>query len=151
MHTSIRKIKLGDEARWRKLWDGYTRFYEREPSEETTQHLWTRLFDPQVPVHGIVAVTKEDTVLGFANYLIHENTRFINPVCYLQDLFVDPETRGAGVGRNLINWLVTESASKKWERLYWHTKENNYPARKLYDTFSPQSGFLLYSVQPKSK
>ena len=51
----VRKIEARDEARWRTLWDGYTRFYEREPNEALTRSTWSRLMDPASPVHGIVA------------------------------------------------------------------------------------------------
>lgn len=68
------------------------------------------------------------------------------PQCYLSDLYVDPEARAGGVGRLLINWLVAESKARGWSRLYWHTKENNYRARGLYDQFTPHSGFLRYVI-----
>jgi len=146
MKTEIRKIELKDEHQWRELWDGYTRFYEREPSEEITRHLWNRIMDPNFPVHGIVAVNKDNSVVGMANYIIHENTSLMTPVCYLQDLYVNPKIRGGGVGRTLIDWLVSEMKVQKWSRLYWNTKENNYRARGLYDKYVPQSGFLKYSI-----
>ena len=38
MTVTIRAFEARDEARWRELWDGYTRFYEREPSEAVTRH-----------------------------------------------------------------------------------------------------------------
>jgi len=81
-----------------------------------------------------------------ANYIIHEATSTPTPVCYLQDLFVDPDRRASGVGRLLIDWLVAEMNSQGWSRLYWHTKENNYRARGLYDKYTPHSGFLRYAV-----
>jgi ribosomal protein S18 acetylase RimI-like enzyme len=67
-------------------------------------------------------------------------------VCYLQDLFVDPNTRGVGAGRVLIDWLVKKMAAEGWSRLYWHTKENNYRARGLYDKYGPHSGFVRYVI-----
>ena len=45
MTVTIRRIEARDEARWRELWDGYTRFYEREPSEPMTRHAWSRILD----------------------------------------------------------------------------------------------------------
>lgn len=150
MATRIRKIDARDHARWRELWDGYCRFYEREPSPEITQHTWARIMDPGSPVHGIVAERGGD-VIGIANYLIHENTSTLTPVCYLQDLYVDPELRAGGVGRQLIDWLLAESKARGWSRLYWNTRENNYRARGLYDKYTPHSGFLRYVINIPSK
>jgi GNAT superfamily N-acetyltransferase len=146
MTVSIRKIEAGDQARWRELWDGYTRFYEREPSEPITRHTWARIMDPASPVHAIVAARADTKVIGIANYIIHENTWTLTPICYLQDLFVDPAERAVGVGKQLIDWLLAESKRQGWSRLYWNTKENNYRARGLYDKYTPHSGFLRYVV-----
>jgi len=81
-----------------------------------------------------------------ANYIIHENTWTLTPVCYLEDLFVNPKKRAVGVGEALIDWLVVEMNRRKWSRLYWNTKENNYRARGLYDKYTPHSGFLRYVI-----
>lgn len=143
---TIRKIEERDEGRWRELWDGYCRFYERDLSEAVTRHTWTRIMDAGSPVHAIVAERERAGVIGMAHYVIHENTWMLTPVCYLEDLFVDPSQRAGGVGRQLIDWLVAEMKTQSWSRLYWHTRENNYRARGLYDKFTPHSGFVRYVV-----
>ena len=142
MAATIRRIEPRDEARWRVLWEGYCRFYERDLSGLVTDYTWKRIMDKAAPVHAIVAEREGDGVIGIANYVIHENTWALTPVCYLEDLFVDPEKRAAGVGRQLIDWLVAEMKAQNWSRLYWNTKEDNYRARGLYDQYTPHSGFL---------
>jgi len=97
-------------------------------------------------VHAIVAEHKTHGVIGIANYLVHEHTLGLTPACYLGDLFVDPKQRAAGVGKQLIDWLVDEMKRKGWCRLYWHTRLNNYRARGLYDKFTPHSDFVRYTV-----
>jgi GNAT superfamily N-acetyltransferase len=147
--VAIRRIEARDEWRWRELFAQYTRFYEREPDETITRHVWSRIMDPATPVHAIVAEDGSAGVVGIANYLLHESTGSLAPVCYLQDLFVDPAVRGGGVGKALIDWLVAETAAQGWSRLYWSTRENNYRARALYDKYTPHSGFLRYVLLPK--
>jgi GNAT superfamily N-acetyltransferase len=146
METTIRRIEARDEQRWRELWDAYTRFYEREPVEAITRHTWSRILEPSSPLHAIVAEREGDGVIGMANYILHENTATLSPVCYLQDLYVDPAKRAAGTGRQMIDWLVAEMKAQGWSRLYWNTRENNYRARGLYDKFTPHSGFLRYVI-----
>jgi GNAT superfamily N-acetyltransferase len=146
MSVTIRKIQPNDERRWRELWDAYTRFYEREPCEAITRHTWSRILDPAFPVYAIVAQAEDGEVIGIANYVIHENTSTLTPVCYLDDLFVDPTRRGTGVGKQLIDWLLPETMARGWSRLYWHTRENNYRARGLYDKYGPHSGFVRYVI-----
>jgi GNAT superfamily N-acetyltransferase len=146
MTVSIRRIEARDEARWRALWEGYCRFYEHELIEAVTRHTWTRIMDPAAPVHAIVAERAGEGVIGMANYLIHENTWTLTPVCYLEDLFVDPDRRATGVGKALIDWLVAQMKQQHWSRLYWNTRENNYRARGLYDKYMPHSGFVRYVI-----
>ncbi|MDB5809052.1 MAG: acetyltransferase [Betaproteobacteria bacterium] len=146
MTATIRRMEPRDEARWRELWDGYCNFYEREPAPKVADHTWKRMMDSASPVYGIVAEREGDGVIGICNYIIHENTATLTPICYLQDLFVDPKLRAGGVGKQLIDWLVAEMKTRGWSRLYWNTKENNYRARGLYDKYTPHSGFLRYVV-----
>lgn len=144
--TIIRKIEPRDEARWRVLWEGYCRFYQRELSEPITHYTWQRIVDAGSPVHAIVAQDAGGQVIGICNYILHDNTWSLTPVCYLEDLFVDPEQRAGGVGKQLIDWLIAEMKAHGWSRIYWNTKENNYRARGLYDQYTPHSGFLRYVV-----
>lgn len=149
---TIRPIEPRDEPRWRELWDGYTRFYRREPDEELTRHTLARILDPRSPVDAIVAVRSADgVVVGIANYILHENTATLAPVCYLQDLYVDPAERAGGIGKALIDRLVAAMAERGWARLYWNTAETNYRARGLYDKYTPHSGFLRYVVTAAAK
>jgi GNAT superfamily N-acetyltransferase len=145
----IRRAAASDEKRWRELFDGYCLFYRRTPSEPLTRHTWARIMDDRSPVHSIVAEDAQDGVIGIANYLLHEHTLGLTPACYLADLFVDPGHRAAGVGAQLIDWLVAETKREGWSRLYWHTRLNNYRARGLYDKYTPHSDFVRYTVYPE--
>jgi GNAT superfamily N-acetyltransferase len=146
MTVTIRRIEPGDQKSWRELWGGYCRFYERELSEPKTRHTWERIMDAAAPVHAIVAEDASGRIIGMANYILHENTWELSPVCFLQDLFVDPGERAVGVGKQLIDWLVAECKAQGWPWLYWNTRENNYRARGLYDKYTPHSGFLRYVI-----
>lgn len=146
MHLRIRPIEARDHAAWEPLWDGYIRFYEREPRADITRHLWARMMDAASPVHGIVADDAAQGVIGLAHYIVHENTSQLKPVCYLQDLFVNPAIRAQGAGQRLIDWLVEKAKAEGWPRLYWNTKENNYRARGLYDKYAPRDEFVRYTL-----
>ena len=147
--VSIRPIEARDEAIWRELWAGYCRFYEVELSQAVSDHTWRRLCAPASPVAAIVAESSDTGVIGICNYILHENTWEIAPVCYLEDLFVKPGERAAGVGRAMIDWLVARMQSEGWSRVYWNTKENNYRARSLYDKYTPRDPFVRYVVKRK--
>src|SRR5450755_1262960 len=127
----VRRAERRDEKRWRELFDGYCVFYKRTLSEPLTRHTWARIMDDASPIHALVAEDQKGRVIGIANYVIHEHTLGVTPVCYLGDLFVDPAQRATGVGEKLIAWLVAEMKREGWSRFYWHTRLNNYRARGL--------------------
>jgi GNAT superfamily N-acetyltransferase len=143
----IRPIEARDEAAWRRLWAGYCAFYEVDLSPAVTDRTWARIGDPASTIHAIVAEHPLHGVIGIANYIIHENTWETDPVCYLEDLFVEPTLRAGGVGEKLIDWLKSSMLAQGWSRLYWLTKENNYRARGLYDKFTPRDPFVRYTVK----
>lgn len=144
MKRKIRFVEPKDETRWRELWLGYCEFYKMNLPEENILYLWKRINDQNSPVFAICAVDEKDNILGIAHYVLHESTSQLRPICCLQDLFVAQTNRKEGVGYELIEWLINEMKVKGWGRVYWHTRENNYKARALYDKFTSQNDFLRY-------
>lgn len=145
----VRKLEAKDEADWRALWEGYIAFYGAHVSPEITASTFARLLDASSGMIGRVAML-DGRVVGFTTSVVHAATWSIEPVCYLEDLFVDPRTRRRGVGRALIDDLIELGRAKGCSRLYWHTQSHNAEARRLYDTFATADGFVRYRV-PLSK
>jgi len=139
----IRPAAAKDEARWRKLWAGYIKFYRASVSEEVTANTWRAILDPKSNIEALVA-EKDGEVIGICNYLYHDSTWSLQPICYLQDLFVDPDARGGGAAKELILACEAKAKEKGAFRLYWQTQEYNGAARSLYDTITPRSSFIVY-------
>lgn len=144
----IRSALPADEPAWRKLWAGYCEFYNAQLPDEVTQRTWTRILDPDSAVMCIVAEV-DGQVYGFANCVVHENTWETQPVCYLEDLFVEPSARGRGLGTALIEWLRNSMRAEGWARLYWMTRADNVQARTLYDRFTQADGFVRYQIRQR--
>jgi GNAT superfamily N-acetyltransferase len=139
----IRKAEAHDEPRWRALWAAYVDFYRAAVSEAVTAETWRRILDPARPIHALVA-ERDGEVIGICNYVFHESTWDTRPICYLQDLFVDPARRGGGAAKALILACEAEAQKAGAFRVYWQTQEYNAPARSLYDTIVPRSSFIVY-------
>ena len=140
----IRDPSKTDEAAWRRLWSGYNAFYEASVPEQVTDHTWQRILDTGSPIVARLADDHGD-VIGFSICVLHEGTWATSPVCYLEDLFVDPDCRGRGAGRLLIRDVVHRARAQGWSRLYWHTRADN-PARRLYDEFAKADDFVRYRL-----
>lgn len=145
---TIRSTLPSDEADWRRMWRGYCDFYRVELAEEVTNRTWKRILDPDSAVTCVLAEV-DGKVYGFANCVVHENTWESQPVCYLEDLYVEPSARGHGIGRALIEWLRNSMRAEGWARLYWHTREDNEDARRLYDRFAEADEFVRYVIRQK--
>jgi GNAT superfamily N-acetyltransferase len=142
--VTIRDPLPTDERAWRHLWDNYNAFYNTSISEIVTAHTWRRILTPTSPVFARLAIDDEE-VVGFSISVLHEGTWTLAPICYLEDMFVDRMRRRRGVGRLLLNDLVSIAQHRGWSRLYWHTRGNN-PARNLYDLFVQADDFVRYRM-----
>src|SRR6185369_11711664 len=101
MITEIRGLSATEYAAWLPLRRGYQAFYAVDIADAVTQGTWSRLLDPSEPVLGALAML-DGRAVGLVHSLFHRSTWTIGDVCYLQDLFVAPDTRGQGVGEQLI-------------------------------------------------
>jgi GNAT superfamily N-acetyltransferase len=144
--TAIRPLAPADHDAWLPLWRGYLTFYESELSTEQTELTWHRLLDPQFPIHGALATDEAGTAIGFVHWLTHAATWSATPYCYLEDLFVAPDTRGTGTGRALIAHVTGWAREHGAAKVYWLTHETNTTARALYDRVATATGFVHYEI-----
>ena len=145
MTLTIRAIEEKDKDQWLKLWAGYLEFYKSTISSEQTELTWKRLINNELKMFGFVAESEEG-VIGFTHCLFRPSTWTETDYCYLEDLFVDPNIRGKGIGRALINKVVELAKEKNSKRVYWTTQEFNKTARVLYDSITPVSEFVQYRL-----
>ncbi|HEY3783737.1 MAG TPA: GNAT family N-acetyltransferase [Steroidobacteraceae bacterium] len=139
----IRPLRLADRAQWGALWEGYLRFYRQRLPEELTQTTFARLVEESRQPHGLVA-EQDGTLIGLVHYLFHASSWSLGDVCYLEDLYVDPAARGAGVARALIKAVYAAADRAKVGTVYWLTQEFNADARALYDTIARRTSFIRY-------
>ena len=145
MNLNIRELKDTDKDRWLELWAGYLEFYKSNLSPEQTEFTWKRLINNEQKMYGFVA-ENENGVIGFTHCLFRPSTWTETDYCYLEDLFVDPNIRGKGVGRALMNRVVELAKEKNSKRVYWTTQEFNKTARVLYDSITSVSEFVQYRL-----
>lgn len=144
--TSILPIRPEDFDEWSALWDGYLRFYESEVPAEVTRETFRRIAADE-GVHGAIARDDDGKATGLVHWLTHPSTWSISGYCYLEDLFVDPDTRGAGTGAALIAHVRTWAEQEGCEKVYWLTQEGNATARRLYDRVASHTGFTHYEIE----
>ena len=140
---TIRPLAAGDRTAWEPLWQGYLTFYKASLAPETSDTTFARLTGGAEPMGGFIA-ERDGRAVGIVNYVLHRTTWSPKDICYLQDLFTVPESRGTGVGRKLIEAVNQMARAKNCYRVYWQTHESNLQAQELYDKVAQKSGFVVY-------
>ncbi len=144
MTTTIRPLAAADEVEWRRLWTGYLEFYETSVTEEVYRTTFARLLgDDAQDYHGLVA-EQDGKPIGLTHYLFHRHCWRVENVVYLQDLYVDPEARGTGAGRALIEAVYAAGDAAGCPSVYWMTQDFNATARQLYDRVANLTPFIKY-------
>jgi GNAT superfamily N-acetyltransferase len=139
----IHPLRPDDRAAWLPLWRGYQSFYEVDIPHEVSTVTWKRLLDPTEPMAGALAWSGSEAV-GLVHHIRHRSCWTVGDYCYLQDLFVVPADRGAGIGRKLIEHVYAVAERDGCARVYWLTHETNATAMLLYDRIAQRSGFVQY-------
>ncbi len=147
MSVTIRDLRPADEDRWRELWQGYCDFYEKALPDEVTDATWRRLLDEkETDMFSLMACDGDGLVVGMVNCVLHPVTWSQAPVCYLEDLFVDPAARKLGAGGALIEAVRERGRTRNWNRVYWKTKSDNATARSLYDKVADGTDWITYEI-----
>jgi GNAT superfamily N-acetyltransferase len=124
---------------------GYERLsHEAVATEET---LRASLFGERQVAETLLAHLGDDPA-GFALFFYNFSTFLDRPGIYLEDLYVRPEYRGAGVGRALLVHLAGLARHRDCGRLEWSILDWNEPAIGFYESIgaSPVSGWTVYRV-----
>jgi GNAT superfamily N-acetyltransferase len=84
------------------------------------------------PYAEVVFACLDGVPLGFALFFHNFSTFLGKPGIYLEDLFVRPEARGLGLGRQLLAWLARTTLERGGARLDWAVLDWNEPSIGFY-------------------
>jgi GNAT superfamily N-acetyltransferase len=107
--------------------------YEREPDAVTATEadLLRDGFGPNPFYHCLIA-EHDGKPAGFAFYFFNYSTWMGRPGLYLEDLFVQPEFRGLGLGKALLQRVAEIAVENNCPRLQWEVLDWNTPAIDFY-------------------
>lgn len=92
----------------------------------------------QRPYAEVVIGELDGTPQGFALFFHNFSTFEGRPGIYLEDLFVRPEARGAGLGKALLAHLAALALERDCARLEWSVLDWNEPAIGFYKSLGAQ-------------
>ena len=136
----IKPLEQNHYREWLPLWDENNM---GQSNQDITAETWRRMTDPAFPVHGLAAWI-DGRMAGLLHYILHPVTGHINPVCYMQDVYVAPAFRRKGIARALIAALAETGQNENWARIYWLAENDNEAAQNLYKNIGVKLNFSLH-------
>jgi GNAT superfamily N-acetyltransferase len=127
--------------------------YEREPDAvvATQSGLAAALFDDRAALFGLIAEHPGDdgpVIAGFALWFLNFSTWVGRHGIYLEDLYVRPELRGHGYGRELLVELARIADERGYGRLEWAVLDWNESAHRFYESLGavPMQEWTMWRV-----
>ena len=125
----------------------YQRFYEAEGvSEDRNREFFRRFLAPSED-GLLIGAWRGDRPVGYACLFWNfSSTRAVETVL-MNDLYVEAEARGEGVGRALIEAAAAVASERGSPILEWSTATDNATAQRLYDsTGARRSTWIEYEL-----
>lgn len=145
-NVQILPVTATSHDAWYPLWQAYLRFYESTLADEVSAVTWQRFLDPAEPTNAALAWVDGEAV-GMVQWIYHRSNWSVENSCYLQDLYVDGQQRGLGVGRKLIEHVYATAKAAGCVKVHWLTHETNATAISLYEQVAERPGFIQFRKQ----
>jgi GNAT superfamily N-acetyltransferase len=123
--------------------------YEKLSHEVTaTEEGLRRTLFGDRPAAEVVLGCSGDEPVAFALFFHNYSTFLGKPGLYLEDLFVLPEWRGHGFGRQLLAYLAALAVERDCGRLEWSVLDWNEPAIRFYKSLGARlmDGWSIFRV-----
>jgi GNAT superfamily N-acetyltransferase len=116
----------------------------------TEERLRTSLFGERPYAEAIIAY-KNDRPIAYAIYYFTYSSFQGLPRLYLEDLFVLPDSRGFGIGRQLLAFLAEKAVELRCCRIEWAVLNWNEPAIRFYENLGaqPMNDWTVYRLSGK--
>jgi GNAT superfamily N-acetyltransferase len=113
----------------------------------TEESLRATLFGDR-PYAECIIGDADDEAVGFALYFHNYSTFLARPGIYLEDLFVKPERRGRGFGRELLRCVARIAEARGCARFEWAVLNWNEPAIGFYQRLQavPMHEWTVYRI-----
>jgi steroid delta-isomerase-like uncharacterized protein len=99
--------------------------------EATEERLREALFGKE-PLAGVLLGEVDNVLVGFASYFATYSTFLARPGVWMDDLFVDTEWRGRGLGRAILAELARMAVEKGCGRIEWTAGAHNERGIRFY-------------------
>lgn len=125
----------------------YQRFYGVEQIDEERNRAFFRRFLEPSDAGLLLGARVEGRLLGYACLYWHFSSTEAAESVLMNDLYVDADARGRGLGRALIEASADVARQRGAAQLQWQTAPDNHTAQRLYDaTGAERSEWIEYEL-----
>jgi ribosomal protein S18 acetylase RimI-like enzyme len=147
MTVQIRPLGDKDFFPWLGLWEGYSEFYESDLTDEKALQVWSWIIDKNHELDGAVALNDNGDMIGFALYREFPRTLSADRGLFLDDLFVIPDSRSAGAGRALLDFVKDYAKQHRLKQIQLVTAADNETAQHLYEEIGARTDWVTYEIE----
>jgi len=125
----------------------YQEFYGAVPDAVRNEQHFSRFLNDHTQGILFLARDTQGTAVGVATIYFPFSSVRAGVQCLMNDLYVVPTARGAGVGRTLIEHCRQYAREHGYAALVWTTAESNATAQRLYDSLpTERSNWVHYRL-----
>lgn len=144
-NITVRFVTENDKEGWQRLWKSYQDFYAVSFPDDLDDFNFGRFLDPNIKMWAAVAVeSSSEKIIGMINFFNHMTTWDFKDKIYINDLYVDENSRVKGAGSKLIQFVYDEADKLGTPSVYWCTDESNHRAQLLYVKVGYKAPKILY-------
>ena len=140
---TIRLAAEADRESWERLWRGWQQHMAGTVPDDITERCWQTMMLPDSGLWAVLAFA-EHQPLGFANVSRTPFAWTAEPVVFLQDLYVDPQARGRGIGSALLQGVYAHADAIGAPQVFWMVDEDDPELQAFYQRHAIRTPYNRY-------
>ena len=139
MSVRLRNATIGDVPQIRQFILNLARYEKLEHEMIATEDQLSETLFGDRRFAEVVIAEWDGEPAGFALYFFNYSTFMARPDIYLEDLYVEQEFRGRGIGRRLLTHLAGVAVENDCGRVEWSVLDWNEPAQNFYSSIGAKN------------
>lgn len=124
-------IRKATEDDFEKLIDLFQDFATFHKTPEAMENTVERMRNEKDSFRCLVAETDEKEIMGYTVYFDFYQT-WKGKAMYIDDIFIREKHRGKGIGKHLINEVISQARSANCHSIRWQVSDWNEKAKAFY-------------------
>ena len=145
----FRDAAPGDEALVHRFVQGLAAYEKLPHLAVATEADFVRALFATPQRAWVMLVELDGQPVGMALYYFVFSTFTGRPGLYLEDIFLEPQVRGQGIGRAIFGALARRAVAEGCTRMDWSVLDWNAPAIAFYQSLGgrPKDGWSTYRLE----